>query len=70
MKDSYGLKIGLGLFAVIILIILEVVFGLITGVNAMIPLGMDPIVQLLSVMGILTVFMLVVFLYVKKTYMK
>jgi hypothetical protein len=70
MKDSYLMKFGVGLVAVLFLVILEVIFGVITGANALIPLGFDPAIQVLGVMGMLTVFMTLVFLYVKKTYIK
>ena len=69
-KDSYVMKFGIGFLAVIFLVILQVVFGAITGINALIPLGFDPAIQLLGVMGMLTVFMTLVFLYVKKAYIK
>lgn len=68
--SDYGMKIGLGIFAVIILIILEMFFGFISGVSGLIPLGLDPTVQLLAVMGIMTVFALIIFVYAKKEYMK
>jgi len=70
MKDSYGLKIGLGLLVVIILAVLEMMFGLISGTSGMIPIELDPTVKLVAVAGVMTVFMLVVFLYIKKQYMK
>lgn len=70
VKGIYTMKIGLGLLGVIVLVVLEMMFGLISGTSGLIPLGLDPTIQLLAVMGILTVFMLTVFLYIKKSYMK
>ncbi len=71
-KNDYGLKIGLGLMAVIVLVVLEVIFGFISGASGLIPLGdyLDPTTQLLAVMGILTIFVFTVFYYIKKSYMK
>ena len=68
--ESYGMKVGLGLFAVIILVILEMFFGFISGVSGLIPLGIDPTVQLLAVMGIMTVVVFTIFYYIKKSYMR
>lgn len=70
MKESYMMKIGLGLLGVIFLVVLEMMFGIVSGTSGLIPLGLDPAIQLLAVMGILTIFMLMVFLYIKKSYMK